>query len=378
MAFPHCTFNRLLIAALILRLILLIYGEIQDAYLTVKYTDIDYIVFTDAARFITQGESPYLRDTYRYTPLLAMLLTPNIYLFRSFGKCLFVISDLMVGYIIHQILLLRGMPSRTALKYDAIWLLNPMVANISTRGNAESLLGVIILSTLYLLLTRTHFYKGCALFGLAVHFKIYPIIYAVPLLLLLDDHYGDPVDEYTAIYRYKQFRLKALQLLDTKGDMFGSLCHSLLSFISPLRIVFAVSSASVFFLLTGIMYQMYGQEFMQHTYLYHVTREDHRHNFSVWFYQLYLGMNQQLPLVGLLSFIPQFALVIIVGITFGKDIFFACFVQTYLFVSFNKVMTSQYFMWYISLFPLILPSTKILMRWKGIMLLIAWVAGQVE
>lgn len=252
------TFKKLLIAAFLLRLILLIYGEFQDAYFTVKYTDIDYIVFTDAARYITQGKSPYLRETYRYTPILAMILTPNVYLFKSFGKCLFAAADLLVGYLIHRILILRGMPSKSALKYDALWLLNPMVANISTRGNAESLLGVMVLGTLYLILTRRYFLWACALFGLSVHFKIYPVIYAVPLLFLLDENYGDPFDSYPLILRkYQYVRFRLIHLLDNQEDensLKKNMC-AVVQFCSPLRIVFGVVSASVFFILTGLMFQ---------------------------------------------------------------------------------------------------------------------------
>lgn len=80
---------------------------------------------------------------------------------------------------------------------------------------------------------------------------------------------------------------------------------------------------------------------MQHTYLYHVTREDHRHNFSIWFYQLYLGIDSTSQWTALLAFVPQLALVTIIGITLGKDVFFATFIQTFIFVSFNKVITSQ-------------------------------------
>lgn len=80
------------------RALLLLYGELQDSISSVKYTDIDYKVYTDAAAFVARGRSPYERSTYRYTPLLAYLLTPNVWCHPLSGKILFCAADLMAAW----------------------------------------------------------------------------------------------------------------------------------------------------------------------------------------------------------------------------------------------------------------------------------------
>ncbi len=41
-------------AALLMRVGFMVYGLFQDVSMKVKYTDVDYYVFTDAARYMTQ------------------------------------------------------------------------------------------------------------------------------------------------------------------------------------------------------------------------------------------------------------------------------------------------------------------------------------
>ncbi|KAF8820390.1 mannosyltransferase (pig-m) protein [Cardiosporidium cionae] len=87
-------------AAIFLRLFLILFSEWQDANFTVKYTDVDYRVFTDAAQLLLNRKSPYDRRTYRYSPIIAYVATTNLLIAASFCKYMFAMVDILTGFIL--------------------------------------------------------------------------------------------------------------------------------------------------------------------------------------------------------------------------------------------------------------------------------------
>ena len=126
-----------------------------------------------------------------------------------------------------------------------------------------------------------------------------------------------------------------------------------------LRLTFALSLTTVYLSLFAICYAWCGAAFYREALLHHITRADARHNFSPYFYALYLAPKGTLlrGLLSSLAFVPQAALLLALAARFGRDLPFCMFAQTLVFVSFKKVCTAQYFVWYHGLLPLVLPST---------------------
>ena len=121
------------------------------------------------------------------------------------------------------------------------------------------------------------------------------------------------------------------------------------------------------------MYCMYGWEFLEHTYFYHVTRKDVRHNFSVYFYMLYLGIDSW---QNLLCFVNQILLILCISFNTYRNLVFSVFMLTYTFVTFNKVATSQYFIWYISYIPLLVPFLSNITTTESVIMTSMWALGQ--
>jgi phosphatidylinositol glycan class M len=320
-------------ASIALRAALLVYGAWQDAHSPIKYTDIDYLVFTDAARYVSRGTSPYARDTYRYTPLLAWLLLPtawDIPGFFSFGKALFALADVVAGWLIARVLVSAyGMSQPRALKYASVWLLNPMVANISTRGSSEGLLGVLVVGLLWAVLSRRVTLAGVIL-GLGVHFKIYPFIYGPAVLWWLDaERDGSP---------------SATARATREKERNQDITSKAINFLTPARIHLTLVALATFSALNVSMYILYGLPFAHHTYLHHLTRIDHRHNFSPYSTLLYLSAaGGARTAFESLAFIPQLLLaVVVIPLVLGKkSLAGTMLAQTFAFVTFNKVCTSQ-------------------------------------
>ncbi|KAI1099679.1 glycosyltransferase family 50 protein [Jackrogersella minutella] len=365
-------------AAALLRAGMLLYGLWQDANSPFKYTDIDYLVFTDAARFTfaSASASPYTRETYRYTPLLAWLLYPTTWpgnFWFSSGKALFAAADLLAGYLI--VLVLRGpylrMPVDRACRYASIWLLNPMVATISTRGSSEGLLGVLVMALLWAVLEKRITLAGLLL-GLGVHFKIYPFIYAPAIVWWMD---AERMGGKTEV---KGRKGKGSQ----NTDQAASVLEHVVAFATSERITLTLVSLTTFLGLNLAMYALYGTPFLTHTFLHHVTRIDHRHNFSPYNILLYLtsAHPSTAPLkIESVAFIPQLLLstVFIPAVGAKRDLPTTMLAQTFAFVTFNKVCTSQYFLWYMVFLPLYLPNSSLLRSPRlGLSALAFWVATQ--
>lgn len=342
----HC------LCAFVIRLCFILYSRIQDVYSEVKYTDIDYQIFTDAANHVWNGDSPFKRPTYRYSPILAYILTPNIFFVEEFGKFLFAALDIVTSLLIYHIQYNYYKNVGLCKKCAFLWLYNPMAIIISTRGSSESVMTSLIMFSLLLYVKKRHFFFGL-LYGFSVHMKIYPCIYAITFYFVL----SDSVQDVKGWVKFKK-----------------------LFYPNKQKCIFVISSALGFIIPTISFIYLYRDEYLNEALIYHLKRKDVKHNFSPYFYLLYLSDTISpffSSVISISSFLIQFFLVSLISWVFylPQTLPSCLFIETFTFVTFNKVCTSQYFLWYLCLFPLCYPLLANYHK-KVLVAFAAWMLGQ--
>lgn len=464
-----------------MRVVFIQYGKYHDENFSVPFTDVDYKVFTDAARHVLNYTSPYNRHTYRYTPFVAILLTPNILLHDCFGKYLFSVVDIIVA------LLIRLIVKKTLREYECykqkqdfkylknenkklthpeekqpgkrqgrrrkkhvevkkaelditadlsmlLWLYNPMTIAIATRGNCDSIAGMLVLISLYFLQCRHEPFRAGIFHGVAVHVRLYPIAYSLALFMYLSK-YAFYSSDYrrqkikkerkvsetetnkienagdTKTYKRNKHAKKshkqtktiegrtkvenkiaqntcedkndlALTYHDNKDERRTIFKKEYLFYLIPNLEQIKLISGCLLSLsvLTGLFYLLYGYQFLFESYIYHLKRTDTRHNFSLYFYLQYLTSG--VKNVGIwqkaLTVLPQLTLLLVLSVRYGLNkltLNFAILTQTIVMVSYNTVLTSQYFVWILALLPLCLWQIKMSKR-MTIAMIIIWFVSQ--
>ncbi len=438
------------VVGLLLRFFLAWYlPRLMDAT-AVPYTDVDYHVFVQAARRLQNGQSPYAKpSTYRYTPFLAALLTMLPY-YETSGRFLFCLADTACGWIIVHMRrrrrrLRRNQPAPSVQEPQTIppsqlsvvwhqhiqdvawWLYNPLAINICTRGSAESLVVILpVLVTLQIATTpsttttitvalptplsndttatraspsRGWLIWSCAsllaglMHGVAIHAKLYPVIYTL---------------SYAAYFatRLEQQQQPQQQRVEGVDKTITPQHHALWKImtkwfyrlLSPLPIIFLGATIVSFGTLTYLAVVWYGNEALQEGIVYHLSRVDHRHNYSMFWYWIYLAKarahstmtrlaiesplttvsssssssSSSLPGLGRVLLVPQAILLMVSSLGMAPHhLSLVLFVQTYLFVTLNKVITAQYFCWYLCLLPLCSDALQMTKRVQWALLYVA-------
>lgn len=202
----------LLILSGTIQLALLAYAAYVDAHPEkfggLRYTDVDWRVVADGLAItanplpsqVASGPlapsfvgSPYHRATFRYTPLLVIILAPAL-VAPIAGRLVLVALTLALP----PLLLSTG---ADFWKTHLLWTLNPIVLNITTRGSPEAVACLFTAGLVVALrkggvgsaagkASQRALDAAAALLAISASYKIYPAIYASSIWAALAQKYG--------------------------------------------------------------------------------------------------------------------------------------------------------------------------------------------
>ena len=348
-------------------------------------------------------------STQTHTHTYTKQTTPKQFLFSA--------ADIFVGWQLWRLAALQRAPPRAALAAAAAWLCNPFTFAISTRGSCDALAAAPLVGALLLLL-RGRRVLAALLYGVAVHARIYPIIYAPATVLFLARRRlalaARRQQQQQPQQRKRQGRSSSRSKAGTGAAAAGAAAagaatswRAFAGAVAREALEFGGVSGGVFFALGLLFYRLYGEQFLHEAFLHHLGRRDPRHCFAPHWYSVYLGFERPWPAAageiaarqGLsaasaaaaaagssditagagaaaaapallraaaaalsperLAPLPQLAALLALAAALHRDLAFCWLLTTVAFVALNKVSTAQYFVWWLALLPAALPGLRV-------------------
>ena len=280
--------------------------------------------------------TPFDRATYRYTPWLSLLWLPDVifetnWMARVFFLCF---ADVAVGVLIMSYLTKISHQSHLDTNDSAaghiseatakllvsvcLWF-NPIVVNVSTRGNCDMLVNFFVFTAIFTFMASmdcvhgqrkndylanrnrhdrtdafpSSFYHTVlmmltgVILGVAIHVKIYPVIFAPAFALSV----------FMTAVNYNGYVPHASSADDRSATSSSpNASKASVRFGTRLKWVLQQAAAAVAGGVIGAglptlaAYLLWGDWYLDEAILYHIGRVDHRHNLAPHFYPMYLEM----------------------------------------------------------------------------------------
>eukprot|EP01065_Artemidia_motanka_P044705 TRINITY_DN6408_c0_g1_i1.p1 TRINITY_DN6408_c0_g1~~TRINITY_DN6408_c0_g1_i1.p1 ORF type:complete len:286 (+),score=77.10 TRINITY_DN6408_c0_g1_i1:373-1230(+) len=213
---------------------------------------------------------------------------------------------------------------RCAATAVALYLLNPVAVNVSSRGNADSLTTLPLLWSLHCLQSGRWWSAGVAL-GVAAHLRLFPLV-LMPSAVLF------------AAQRRRSTAANGW------AAVVAACCRAA-------TVVGGACAAASF--CAAASWLWCGQDYVDEAVLYHFGRKDHRHNLSPVWLPVYLSADTAAAgiVAAARSLGPRAVAAGAASVWLSGDLPLCWLAVCASFVALNTVCTVQYFLWYLCLLP---------------------------
>ncbi|CAD7934125.1 unnamed protein product [Amoebophrya sp. A120] len=172
-----------------------------------------------------------------------------------------------------------------------LWLGNPVVIALSTRGSCDVCTSLLLFLGL-LLFSRKRSVAAAGVLGLATHMRIYPVVYIVPLGLAI---WFDAVSSSAATFADEG---RGSDSTDPDADAQHVVAHDDMKYGNSKRnqsyfqttkvgaklLLSLCGFATGFLLPTLLSYSYFGHAYLDAAFFHHGRRIDTKHNFSPYFF----------------------------------------------------------------------------------------------